>query len=429
MALSIHKKIAPLRVSLVNLIKQLEKEDQQARIKTIDFIEVNPRIKITLSEEISDDEPKESDVKVEGNHMEAVFPEGLNVGGLIRILTIFNRTLFNLKMNHNQEIVKDFFNDQKKLSITTSYVEKQVKASPENVVPLQTEKLLLIDGSNMLSRGYYATSLSGNLMQTSDGRYTNAVYSMVRGFFNLLEKHQPTKVCVLWDKCRSTTWRRRCYPKYKANRSETDPELKEQFLTAQNLFRKMGVIQMSSEEYEADDYIGTLATKYVKDNKKGDVLIVSSDKDLYQLLNDRTTQIAFHKGKELHFSINDFMEKYAVNPNQWVDIKAILGDKSDNLPGVSGCGEKAAFPIISQFNSLEELYQDLSKLEPNFKRYIKKFQEGKENAFLTKRLATLVTNIEGIGENWNDLQIKMSTKGTVEAFKELEFDSLLEKIS
>ena len=118
-----------------------------------------------------------------------------------------------------------------------------------------------------------------------------------------------------------------------------------------------------------------------------------------------------------------------MNPDQWVDVKAILGDKSDNIPGVTGCGEKVALPLISKFGSLDGVFEDLRKLEPEFKRYVKKLKEGKEDAFLSKRLATIVTDIEGIVNSWSDFHIKMSKKGTFEAFRELEFDSLLEKMS
>lgn len=315
-----------------------------------------------------------------------------------------------------------------KKGITLATDSNPSTSKSTNIIPIRIEKLLLIDGSNMLSRAYYATSKSGNMMQISDGRYTNAVYSMVQGFFNLLKNHRLSKVCILWDKSRNT-WRREIYPLYKANRSETDPKLKEQFETTQWLFDKMGVPQMASEKYEADDFIGSLATKFLNDHHEGEVVIVSSDQDLFQLLNERTYQIAFHKGKEIRFTVDNFKEKYGVNPDQWVDVKAILGDKSDNIPGVTGCGEKAALPLISKFGSLDGVFEDLGKLEPEFKRYVKKLKEGKEDAFLSKRLATIVTDIEGIVNSWSDFHIKMSKKGTFEAFRELEFDSLLEKIS
>ena len=130
-----------------------------------------------------------------------------------------------------------------KKGITLATDSNPSTSKSTNIIPIRIEKLLLIDGSNMLSRAYYATSKSGNMMQISDGRYTNAVYSMVQGFFNLLKNHRLSKVCILWDKSRNT-WRREVYPPYKANRSETDSKLKDQFETAQWLLDKMGVLRL-----------------------------------------------------------------------------------------------------------------------------------------------------------------------------------------
>ncbi|MFC5449091.1 5'-3' exonuclease H3TH domain-containing protein [Paenibacillus aestuarii] len=227
---------------------------------------------------------------------------------------------------------------------------------------------------------------------------------------------------------RSESHRRLVYEAYKGTRSETEPALKEQFEIAKEVFELMCAPQFTVPKMEADDIIGTASVHWARE-KGAPCLIVSNDKDLFQLLGPNTSQIIYRKGKEmLCYTEADFEVEYGIKTSQWIDAKALLGDKGDNIPGVNGVGEKAVFPMLQQYGSIEGIYRDLSALEANFKRYITKLEDGKEDAFLSKQLATIVTNAN-LTKNWDHYQIQMSKKGMIEAFQKFEFDSLLEKIS
>ncbi len=290
------------------------------------------------------------------------------------------------------------------------------------------EKLLLIDGSNMLSVSYYATAAkeTGNLFNTSSGKYTNAVFTMTRKLLHLIHEYEPTHLAIAWDLSRST-FRRDLYPEYKANRKETDPALKEQFETAQSLFEKMNISQFMMAGYEADDLIGTIARKWWRKNS-GTCYIVSNDKDLYQLLNPQTVLIVQRKGKEEIVTYNSFRERYNILPRRWVDVKAILGDPSDNIPGVKGVGEKAAIPLIQHFESIENLYDNLASLEEGrFKRYMIPLQQGERLARLSKELATIITKVP-LDIDLDALRIDIDKQSMIEEFEKLEFRSLLKEI-
>jgi 5'-3' exonuclease len=427
-ALSIRNEVMPLMVSIESLIRQLQQASSESTVKEITITQ-DRKIQMYLSDEPSEINLKEIDVKQEGIHyVEAVFKKGLVVSAAIQAFKRLNHSLSVMKMKHNLNKIQEITILDSKLSVRTTEEVKQEQPKSDNVVPIRNEKLLLIDGSNLLSRGYFATSQHGSLMQTKDGRYTNAVYSMVNSFFSLLKKHKPTHVSILWDMSRSTTFRRLLYAEYKGTRGETEPALKEQFETAQELFKSMNVPQMMKEGLEADDLIGILARKFYKE-KEGPIYMVSSDKDLFQLLNDRTSQLLYRKGEEVCYTADDFKEEYGLNPDQWSDVKGLLGETGDNIPGVRGVGDKAAIPMLQKFGSIQGIYHDLSALEIDFKRYVKKLEEGKESAFLSKQLATIVTEAEDVNVDLESIRIKMDKKGTLDAFRQLEFDSLLEKIS
>lgn len=352
-----------------------------------------------------------------------------SVGQMIKILQQLGKRLFTARIKNNFDTAKlikcdDYITFELNRGKDTS-ISKQISTTVESV-----KRLMLIDFSNLLTKGYYATLKQGT-MQTSDGRYTNAVYAMVQSFFKLLDTYNPTHVIFCKDESRSKTWRRNMYPHYKGERDQTPPELEEQFDTASELLNKMNVLQKRIPGYEADDIIASLTKRAINDNPNSEVIIVSSDKDLYQLLDTRVYQVASHRGQIIEFKKDDFIKKYGIEPSRWVDAKALIGESgksSDQIPGCEGVGEQGALKMIQTYGSLKNIYGHLPNLDKPFKRYVSKLEAGRDNVKLSYRLVRLITDLDVV-KDWDEARIKMSKKNTVEAFKSLEFKSLLQQIS
>ncbi|WP_217226547.1 5'-3' exonuclease [Desertibacillus haloalkaliphilus] len=289
-------------------------------------------------------------------------------------------------------------------------------------------KLLLIDGSNLLAKGYFATSWRGDLKPNSNGIYTNGVNVFMKSLFRLIRQYKPTHVITCWDTDSKTTFRKQMYPEYKAGR-QLDEELGQQFPLCETLLKAMNVPYFSHEKWEADDYIGTLATQW-KEHHDGEVLIASSDKDLFQLLDDRTHQLFKRQGKEeLLFTAADFQKQYGIETSQWLIAKAILGDKSDNIPGIKGVGEKF-LPALAEYKifNLEDLYKDdvIEALnDSSYKRYVKKIQGSKEVAELSYELSKIVCDIEGGQVDFDDLSLQIDKSAMEDQFEELELTKLI----
>lgn len=290
------------------------------------------------------------------------------------------------------------------------------------------EKLLLIDGANIVNRAYFATK---NQMQPNEqGLYTNAVQVVLMQFMKLMRDVSPSHLAVCWDGSRSTTFRRQLYPEYKAHRSDPEVELLMQIDMIQLIFEKMNVLQLTHDNYEADDLIGSLTEIWSSHSNPGACYILSNDKDLYQLLGNGVEIINFKNGELTYFTKKDFEQKYKVNPDQWVDIKALLGETGDNIPGVKNVGEKAAFPLIQLFGSLERLYDNLSLLEEGpYKRYVSHLKNQRDTAFLSKKLAKIVTHIPTIMQlRLNQFQVNINGQALVTSIKDLRMSTLLELI-
>jgi 5'-3' exonuclease len=292
------------------------------------------------------------------------------------------------------------------------------------------ETLLLIDGSNLLSRGFFATSFKGDLLQNDEGLYTNGVHVFIKKLKVLIQKTRASHVLVAWDVSRDSTFRRKLYPDYKGLRDETRFELKQQYETTEEMLRMMNISQLKIPGYEADDIIGTVAETWRTKNK-GRVFIYSNDKDLHQLLDEenQVTQIIYENKEDTSFNAASFKAKYEIAPSQWIDVKAILGEtgkSSDNIPGVKGVGEKAVFPLIQQFGSLDGIYENLANFEKPFQRYIAKFESDKEMATLSKELVTIIRDIPELNcIDLNKFKININQVGKKKAFEWLGFKSLL----
>lgn len=260
----------------------------------------------------------------------------------------------------------------------------------------ENRTLLLIDGFNLLSRGYFATAYGkteDQLYKSSNGVYTNALRVFFQKMFSLVRTKEITHLAVAWDVKREESSRRQKYDFYKATRGELPAPLIMQYEVLREILEKAGVKQLSVPSYEADDVIGTISTLWSA-NEFGSCYIYSNDRDLFQLLNERTTQIIAGRAGETHYTIDQFRRDYGIDSAQWVDVKALLGDASDNIPGCPGIGEKTALPLIQHYATLEGIYEQLEELDPKFNRCKKKLHAGRESAFISKELAQIICDIE-----------------------------------
>jgi 5'-3' exonuclease len=260
----------------------------------------------------------------------------------------------------------------------------------ENVMNDRNElsnTLIVIDGFNLLSRAYFATSYnrSEEQLKNSNGIYTNAIRVFFQKMINLTKEYQASHLVVAWDVKRDETSRRQEFDFYKATRGELPMPLIEQYETCHQILSEIGVRQIAIAPHEADDVIGTIATNWTS----GHCFIYSNDRDLFQLLSDTTSQIIASKQGEYVYDIAQFTEEYGIKATQWVDVKALLGDSSDNIPGCPGIGPKSALPLIQHYGSIEHLYANLDDLDEKFNRHKKKLVAGKESTLISRRLSEI----------------------------------------
>ena len=283
------------------------------------------------------------------------------------------------------------------------------------------KKLILIDGNSIAYRAFFALPLLNN----EKGIHTNAIYGFTNILMKILNEEQPTHILVAFD-AGKTTFRHETYQEYKGGRQKTPPELSEQFPFIRELLDAYNIARYELENFEADDIIGTLAKK--AENEGFQVKIISGDKDLTQLATDKVTVAITRKGIT---DVDDYtpqtiQEKYGLTPQQIIDMKGLMGDSSDNIPGVPGVGEKTAIKLLKQFDSIEKLYGSLE--EVSGKKLKEKLSEHKDQAIMSKQLATIQCNapinikLEDILYNGYD------TKKVIKIFKELGFNSLLDKM-
>ncbi|MGA9288539.1 MAG: 5'-3' exonuclease H3TH domain-containing protein, partial [Anaerobacillus sp.] len=262
-------------------------------------------------------------------------------------------------------------------------------------------RLILIDGFNLLSRGYFATAYGkteDQLSRTPEGLYTNALRVKLQKIISLLKEYDPSHLVVTWDVKRNETKRKELYEDYKGTRQDLPEALIQQYETAVKLFDATGIPQMSIEGFEADDVMGTLSHMWSK-TEAGDCYIYSNDRDLLQLLNPSVSQIiAIRKEGDRVYTEEHFKSEYGITPDQWIDVKALLGDKGDNIPGVAGVGDKAALPLIQQYGSVNGVFENIDTLDPKFNRYRKKLSLGKDLAQLSRELVTIEKAIPELEE-------------------------------
>ena len=284
------------------------------------------------------------------------------------------------------------------------------------------KKVILVDGNNLLFRSFYATSYSGVIMRNSRGFPTNGLYGFINMMNKILDEEKPEFVLVAFDK--GKTFRHKKYDSYKAGRREMPEELKLQFPVAKEVLDALGIKHFEIDNYEADDIIGTLA-KMVDEEDKFIATIVSSDKDLLQLISDDVEVKLLKQSDYIRMNKEVFKKYYGVDPINMIDLKALMGDSSDNIPGVRGIGEKSAIKLLSEYKTLDNLYKNIDNIKGAMQ---KKLIEGKENAYMSYDLATIYREVP-IDFKLEDLKYEgINYKEYVNILKDLEFHSLLKKL-
>ena len=285
------------------------------------------------------------------------------------------------------------------------------------------EKFLVIDGNSIMNRAFYGIKL----LSTKDGLYTNAIYGFLNIYYMILDKLTPDYVAVAFD-LKSPTFRHEMFVDYKAHRKMMPDELKVQMPVIKDILRAMNIPIFEIEGFEADDVLGTIATR--NEEKNIFTYILTGDKDSLQLISESTNivmpQTRMGKTEYTIYTPEVLMEKQGIVPKQVIDIKALMGDASDNIPGVPGIGEKTAYSLIGKYSSLKNIYESLANIEctPSVKR---KLTENKDIAFLSYTLATIDVNVP-IELDYEALKLtEADVPKLTSIFERLSFKKLLER--
>jgi len=295
---------------------------------------------------------------------------------------------------------------------------------------LLLKKLVLIDGNNILNRAFYGI-MGSKMLMTSDGKYTNAVYGFLSILFKILDELNPEYLVVTFD-LKAPTARHKLYDGYKANRTGMPNELAEQMPIIKEVLRAMNIDIVEKDGYEADDIMGTLS-RY-GESKGLDVIIVSGDRDTFQLATDKTTikipRTKMGKTETEDFTREKVIETYGVEPVQLIEVKGLQGDTSDNIPGVPGIGEKTALSLIQKYQTIDNLYKQIEEGTDDLKgKQREKIVENKELAYLSKTLGTINLEVP-INQELEDFEIKEWNRPEVQRiFKELNFNRFIERFN
>ncbi|WP_419466043.1 DNA polymerase I [Alteribacter salitolerans] len=285
---------------------------------------------------------------------------------------------------------------------------------------LNVNKLVLVDGNSVAYRAFFALPL----LNTEKGIYTNAIYGFTTMILKVLEEEKPTHMLVAFD-AGKTTFRHETYQEYKGKREKTPPELSEQLPYMRELLDAFRIKHYEVENYEADDIIGTLSKQASKEN--WEVKVYTGDKDLLQLVDDNIHVAMMKKGITNMDTYDEKLvdEKYGITPIQIIDMKGLMGDSSDNIPGVPGVGEKTALKLLKAHKTVEGVYESLD--EVSGKKLKEKLEANKEQALMSKELATIMCNAP-VDVSFEDTKMgEHDQEKLVALFKELEFKSLLDK--
>lgn len=383
-----------------------------------------------------------------------------------RIDTDLRGKLYNcIEKNNNKELPFD----EKMLIDKFEIVQIEENIFDDECMVFE-DKFLIVDGSSLLSTSFYATARDllfaktdeqkevayKKLMQTQDGTYTNGVYMFFKTLLPLIEKQNITHIAIVLDRSRNT-FRREIDPEYKANRKETPKPLSNQFKLLTEVLEEINIKVFSHCDYEADDFAGSLAKKFEKEIP---IYLHTKDEDYIQLVTENTKLwMVTGKCDDMYKSIGinkkdinvpngvfEYTPEYVkhfkgIMPIQIIDLKAIEGDKSDNIKGVKNVGPTSSVPLVAHYGSLEEIYNNIENLDSKSEKEMSKFFKEdlgisrspiknlltyKEDAFLSKKLATIKTDIEEIRElKIDDLKLNIDKEKMKNIFTKLEMNSLI----
>lgn len=282
-------------------------------------------------------------------------------------------------------------------------------------------KIILLDGNSLSYRAFYAMPA----LKNKKGLYTNSVYGFTLMLEKLLADVKPDYALVAFDRGKAT-FRHKNYESYKGTRDKTPSELVEQFGYVRELLTSFGIKYEDHDEYEADDIIGSYAK--IAEEAGHEVVIVSGDKDLTQLASDKITVYYTKRGvTDIDYYTPEFIkEKYNLDPLQIIDMKGLMGDKSDNIPGVAGIGEKTAIKLLVEYGSVEEVLNNIDNISGA--KLKERLENGREDALLSKELATIYTSVP-VNYSLEDLVFEEDIDKKIELFEKLEFSSFLKKLN
>lgn len=288
------------------------------------------------------------------------------------------------------------------------------------------DKLVLIDGNSIINRAFYGI-MGNKMLMTEDGTYTNAVYGFLAILFKILEDIEPKYLAIAFD-LKAPTKRHEMYDKYKANRKGMPDELASQMPILKDILRTMNIAIIEKEGYEADDILGTLAKWGQKENL--DVTVLTGDRDSFQLIDEnikvRIPRTKMGKTLDEDYTVERIKEEYGVEPLDLIEVKGLMGDASDNIPGVPGVGEKTALSLIKEYKNIDGVYENIDKQKGKLKE---KLEENKEIAYLSRTLGTIDVNAP-IDKDLNLLEKKEWNKQEVlEIFKRLKFNRFIDRFN
>lgn len=286
---------------------------------------------------------------------------------------------------------------------------------------MSSKKLMIIDGNSLLFRAFYALPP----LSTTEGIYTNGVYGFLTMFYKVTEEYKPDYITVVFDK-KGPTFRHKEYEDYKAGRKKTPNELLSQFPILKEILDVLNIKRYELDGFEADDLAGTL----VKIGEKNglDIIAITGDKDYLQLASDKTKILLTRKGiTEMDiYDYDEVIETYDLTPTQFIDLKGLMGDKSDNIPGVPGIGEKTGIKLLKQYDSIEGIYENICLIKGKLKENLIEFRH---QAFMSKKLSEIITNIP-LDVNIEEMFVREPEyKKLYEIYEKLEFKRFLENIN
>ncbi len=292
------------------------------------------------------------------------------------------------------------------------------------------DKLVLIDGNSIVNRAFYGI-MSTKALMSADGIYTNGIYGFLAIYFKIIEDIKPEYVAIAFD-LKAPTKRHLMYKEYKGTRKGMPEELAEQMPVLKNVLRAMNTAIIEQEGYEADDILGTLAK--LGKSKGLDVTILTGDRDAFQLIEEnikvRIPRTKMGKTEEEDYTREKIIKEYGIEPIKLIEVKGLMGDASDNIPGVPGIGEKTAISLIQEYGTIENLYNKIEKNEDDLKGKLReKIASNKELAELSKTLGTIDTHAPIL----NDLSLikikEWDRQAVYDIFKNLKFNKYIDRFN